>query len=194
MDELTRRVLFSRLRDPAWRESVLDPYSEERRRGAPRGRTPPLEKREKAGGVYRPENIRQKSVFNWGPDYTGVNVLPSLESLIQRLPGVPETSFGKRVALPGNFEGDVSGYVGNFRNYLPRTYGGEAGVSYRSPKFGGRVGTQLRGRMTGEMPSQELLFEGYLNNLFGGRLTGGASSTIGRPGSTAANIQYRKQF
>jgi hypothetical protein len=38
------------------------------------------------------------------------------------------------------------------------------------------------------------LFEGYLNNLFGGRLTGGASSTIGRPGSTAANIQYRKQF
>jgi hypothetical protein len=70
MDDLTRKVLFSRLRDPALMGSVLDPYSEERRRGTPRGRTPPLEKREQDGGVYRPENIRQKSIFNWGPDYT----------------------------------------------------------------------------------------------------------------------------
>ena len=194
MDDLTRRILFSRLYDPAWMESVLDPYSEERRRGTPRGRTPPLEKREQDGGVYRPENIRQKSIFNWGPDYTGVNIVPPFESSIQRLSGVPETSSSKRFALPGGFEGDVSGRVGNFRNYLPRTYSGEAGVGYYTPKFGGRVGTALSGGMTREMPSQELSFEGYLNNLFGGQLTGGARSTIGRPGSTAANLQYRRQF
>ena len=181
MDELTRRVLFSRLYDPAWMESVLDPYSEERRRGTPRGRTPPLEKREQDGGVYRPENIRQKSIFNWGPDYTGVNIIPPFES-------------SRRVALPGGFEVGVGGGVGNFRNYLPRTYRGEAGVGYYTPKFGGRVGTTLSGGMTGEMPSQELSFESFLNDFFGGQLTGGARSTIGRPDSTTANVQYRRRF
>ena len=41
---------------------------------------------------------------------------------------------------------------------------------------------------------QELLFNGYLNNIFGGALTGGASSTLGVPGSTAANLQFNRQF
>ena len=107
---------------------------------------------------------------------------------------MPSLGSSRRFALPGDFEGDVSGGVGNFRNYLPGTYRGEAGVGYHTPKFGGRVGTALSGGMTGEMPLQELSFEGYLNNLFGGQLTGGARSTIGRPGSTAANLQYRRQF
>ena len=183
MDELTRRVLFSRLRDPAWMESVLDPYSEGQRRGTPRGRTPRLEKKEQDGEVYRSENKRQKSIFNWGPDYTGVNVIPPFES-------------SRRFALPGGFEVGAGGGVGNFRNYLPRTYGGEAGVGYRTPKVGGRVGTALSGGMTGDTPLQELSFGGYLNNLFGvgGQWSGGASSIIGRPDSTAVNLQYRRQF
>ena len=41
---------------------------------------------------------------------------------------------------------------------------------------------------------QELLFNSYLNDVFGGALTGNVSHILGIPGSTRANLQYQKRF
>jgi len=41
---------------------------------------------------------------------------------------------------------------------------------------------------------QELLFNSYLNDVFGGALTGNVSHILGIPGSTRANVQYQKRF
>lgn len=188
MDELTRQIVLMRMQDPQWLESTLAPYSEP----TPRGRTPRLVKE---GEPQQPRAQKQerRDLF-WRPKTSGVNVRPSTEQLLRQLSSLPETGINKSYNLPGGVDVDLSGDLRNFEGFIPRTYRGEAGLSYNTPRYGGRIGTTLRGNTLGGVPMQELLFNGYLNNIFGGALTGGASSTLGVPGSTAANLQFNRQF
>ncbi|MFM1566056.1 MAG: hypothetical protein ACKJRP_03940 [SAR86 cluster bacterium] len=188
MDELTRQILLDRLQDPQWLEGILAPYSET----TPKGRTPRLVKE---GETQQPraQKQEQRNLF-WRPGTSGVNARPSTERLIRQFSSLPETGINKNYTLPGGFDVDLSGDLRNFEGFIPRTYSGEAGLGYNTPSYGGRIGTTLRGNTLGGDPMQELLFSGYLNNLFGGTLSGGASSTVGIPGSTRANLQYNRQF
>ena len=176
MDELTRQIVLERLQDPQWLEGILAPYSEP----TPKGRTPRLVKE---GETQQPimQASGRRSLFSSRPSYLGTNRLPRL-------------SLDKNLGLTENLSLDASGGIENFNRFIPRAYSGEAGLGYNTPSYGGTIGTTLRGNTLGGDPMQELLFSGYLNNLFGGTLTGGASSTPSVPGSTRANLQYNRQF
>jgi len=188
MDDLTRQIVLERLQDPQWLENVLTPYSAR----TPKGRTPPLQKEGRDN--QQNEQRQEKRNLFWRPPTSGVNARPSTEQLLRQFSSLPETGINKNYTLPGGFDVDLSGDLRNFEGFIPRTYSGEAGLSYNTPRYGGRVGTTLRGNTLGGVPMQEMLFNGYLNNLFGGTLSGGASSTVGIPGSTRANLQYNRPF
>jgi|TARA_Y100000296_G_scaffold6102_1_gene7501 hypothetical protein len=176
MDELTRQILLERLQDPQWLAGILAPYSEP----TPKGRTPRLPEE---GEIQQPrvQERSRRNLFSSRPLYSGTNRIPRL-------------SLGKNLDLTENLSLDTRGGVENFNRFIPQTYSGEAGLSYNNPKVGGRIGTNIRGSTLGGMPMQELLFNSYLNDVFGGALTGNVSHILGIPGSTRANLQYQKRF
>ena len=167
MDELTRQILLERLQDPQWLAGILAPYSDP----TPKGRTPRLPEE---GEIQQPGVQEQRQ-------HSGTSKIPGL-------------SLGKILDLTKNLSLDARGGVENFNRFIPQTYSGEAGLSYNNPKVGGRIGTNIRGSTLGGMPMQELLFNSYLNDVFGGALTGNVSHILGIPGSTRANLQYQKRF
>ena len=188
MDELTRQIVLERLQDPQWLDSILAPYSAR----TPKGRTPPLQK-EGRDNQQKEQRQEKRNLF-WRPPNSGVNVRPSMEQLVRQVTNFPQAGISKNYAVPGGLNMDLRGNVFNFKDFTPRAHRGEAGLSYNTPNAGGRVGTTLRGSTLEGAPRQNISFNGYLNNLFGGRLSGGASSTLGVPGSTRANVQYNRQF
>ena len=176
MDELTRQIVLMRMQDPQWLQSVIDSHIST----APRGRTPRLPEE---GEIQQPrvQERSRRNLFSSRPLYSGTNRVPRL-------------SLGKNLDLTENLSLDARGGVENFNRFIPQTYSGEAGLSYNNPKVGGRIGTNIRGSTFGGMPMQELLFNSYLNDVFGGALTGNVSHILGIPGSTRANLQYQKRF